>query len=268
MAFQTIYTSGSGMLGMERKLNVISNNLANIETTAFKKQRANFEDLFYDNLRYPGSQDVQGEFAATGIAVGVGTRVTSVQSDFTMGSITPTGRPLDVAIAGEGFFQCMDPYTNEIFYTRAGNFSVNATGQLVIGSSHTGRPVTPPIQIPENTSAVQIDDSGFIWIAQNGDVQALQEVGRLELATFINPEGLLRVGENMYRETEGSGGATINPPSENGTGQLRANHLEMSNVAPVIELIDMITSQRAYELNSKATQTGDQILQAVISIKR
>ena len=268
MPFQTIYTSGTGMLGMEKKLNTISHNLANIETTAYKKQRCNFEDLYYDNLRYPGSQDIAGEFAATGIAIGVGTRVTSVQSDFSMGSITETGRDLDVAIAGEGFFQCTDEFTGEIFYTRAGNFSVNPAGTLVIGSAHYGRPVEPLITVPDGTEKIQIDDSGLVWVAQNGDVSQLQNIGQLELATFINPEGLLRVGENLYRQTESSGMATVNNPGINGVGKLKSQHLEMSNVAPVIELIDMITSQRAYELNSKSTQTGDQILQAVISIKR
>jgi flagellar basal-body rod protein FlgG len=268
MPFQTIYTSGTGMLGMEKKLNTISNNLANVETTAYKKQRCNFEDLYYDNLRYPGSQDIQGEFAATGIAIGVGTRVTSVQSDFSMGSITETGRQLDVAITGEGFFQVTDGFTGEIFYTRAGNFSVNGAGTLTVGSAHYGRQVEPVITIPDGTEHIQIDDSGAVWIAQNGDRQQLMQVGQLELATFINPEGLLRVGENLYRQTESSGMAIANEPGYNGTGMLKSQHLEMSNVAPVIELIDMITSQRAYELNSKATQTGDQILQAVISIKR
>ena len=268
MPFQTIYTSGTGMLGMEKKLNTISNNLANIETTAYKKQRCNFEDLYYDNLRYPGSQDINGEFTATGIAIGVGTRVTSIQSDFSLGSITETGRDLDIAITGEGFFQCTDPFTGEIFYSRAGNFSVNATGMLVLGSAHTGRLVEPVITIPDGTEKIQIDDSGLVWVAQNGDVEQLQNIGQIELATFINPEGLLRVGENLYRETESSGVATVNNPGINGTGKLKSQHLEMSNVAPVIELIDMITSQRAYELNSKSTQTGDSILQAVISIKR
>ena len=256
------------MLGMEKKLNTISNNLANIETTAYKKQRCNFEDLYYDNLRYPGSQDINGEFGATGIAIGVGTRVTSVQSDFSMGSITETGRDLDVAITGAGFFQCTDPFTGEIFYTRAGNFSVNGDGILELGSAHNGRQVEPVITVPANTEKVQINDDGTIWIVQNGDVQALQFLGQLELAMFINPEGLLRVGENLYRETESSGAAVVDNPGMNGAGMLKSQHLEMSNVMPVIELIDMITSQRAYELNSKSTQTGDQILQAVISIKR
>lgn len=253
---------------MEKKLNTIANNLSNLETTAYKKQRCNFEDLYYDNLRYPGSQDINGEFAATGIAIGVGTRVTSVQSIMSEGSITATERDLDIAIGGEGFFQCTDPFTDEIFYTRAGNFSVNPEGMLVIGSSHNGRTVEPNIQIPDGVQKVQIDDSGIVWVVQNGDVQQLQNMGQLELATFINPEGLLRVGENMYRETESSGPAVLNPPGMNGTGMLKPQHLEMSNVSPVNELVDMITSQRAYELNSKSTQTGDQMLQTVISIKR
>jgi flagellar basal-body rod protein FlgG len=268
MPFQTIYTSGTGMNGMERKLNTISNNLANMETTAYKKQRCNFEDLYYDNLRYPGSQDINGEFTATGIAIGVGTRVTSVQSDFRQGDIAQTGRDLDIGIFGEGFFQCTDPFTGEIFYTRAGNFSLRADGVLVMGSAHTGRPVEPLITVPVGTEKVQIDDSGRIFVAQNGDVAALQDIGQLELATFINPEGLLRVGENLYRETDASGAAVVNQPGDGGTGILKAQHLEKTNVNPVDELINMITSQRAYELNSKSTQTGDQILQAVISIKR
>ena len=139
MPLQTIYSSGSGMLGMEKKLNTIANNLSNMETTAYKKQRCNFEDLYYHNLRYPGSQDVASNFTATGIAVGVGTRVTSVQSIFTEGSLTETERPLDVAISGEGFFQVTDPFTNEIFYTRAGNFNVNQNADAVRYGNHDTR---------------------------------------------------------------------------------------------------------------------------------
>lgn len=256
------------MLGMEKKLNTIANNLSNLETTAYKKQRLNFEDLYYDNLRYPGSQDLNGEFTATGIAIGVGTRVTSIQSVMSEGSISSTERDLDVAIAGEGFFQCSDPFTGEIFYTRAGNFSVNQNGQMGIGSTYTGRLLEPNITVPDGVQKVQINDDGGVWVVLNGDVSQLQNIGQIELATFINPEGLLRIGENLYRETESSGPPTTNNPGINGTGSLKSQYLEMSNVSPVIELVDMITSQRAYELNSKATQTGDQLLQTVISIKR
>ncbi|GHT26061.1 flagellar basal-body rod protein FlgG [Planctomycetales bacterium] len=268
MPYQTIYSSGTGMLGMEKKLNTIANNLANVETTGYKKQRLNFEDLYYDNLRYPGSQDINGEFTATGIAIGVGTRVTSVQSVMSQGSSTQTERDLDAEILGEGFFQCTDPITNETFYTRAGNFNINSNGMLVIGSAHTGRLVEPNIQIPDGTKKVQINDDGSIYVWENEEVREGQLIDRLQLATFVNPEGLFRSGENMYRETESSGQPVLNDPGFNGTGVIRSGYLEASNVAPVIELIDMITSQRAYELNSKATQTGDSLLQTVINIKR
>ena len=252
---------------MEKKLNTVANNLSNMETTGFKKQRVNFEDLYYDNLRYPGSQDVAGEFTATGIAIGVGTRVTSVQSQFTQGTLTETERPLDIAIFGEGFFQVLDPFTGDNFYTRAGNFSINPDGIIVQGSAHQGRPLVPQIQVPTDVVAIQIDQSGTVWYKQGEDVP-LQQGERIQLSTFVNPEGLLRMGENVFQETEASGPPMESFPGENNAGQIRQKYLEMSNVAPVTELINMITSQRAYEMNSKSTQTGDQMLQTVISIKR
>ncbi len=255
------------MLGMEKKLNTISNNLANMETTAYKKQRCNFEDLFYDNLKYPGSQDVNGEFTATGIAIGVGTRVTSVQSDMSMGPIKESDRSLDVAIGGEGFFEVMDPLTGQMMYTRAGNMSINSNGTLVIGSGHTGRIIQPEITIPQDSIHVDIRDDGGVWYKISDQIP-LQLAGTMSLSTFINPEGLLRVGENMYQETDASGPPIQNDPGLDGVGKLMQYSVEASNVSPVVELIDMITSQRAYELNSKSTQTGDQLLQTVISIKR
>ena len=267
MSFQTIYTSGSGMLGMEQKLNTVAHNLANMETTAFKKQRANFEDLFYDNWRYPGSQDVQGEFTGTGIQIGLGTRVTSVQSHMRQGGFKETNRPMDVAISGDGFFRVNDPFSGEILYTRAGNFSVNPNGTLVLGSAHTGRLLDPPITIPEDATHVQINDDGTVWVAQGANPQ-LQQVGQFQLSTFINPEGLLRVGENLFQQTDASGPPTDGQPGLEGLGTLKQSMIEMSNVQPVVELIDMITSQRAYELNSQVTRTGDEILQTVINIKR
>jgi flagellar basal-body rod protein FlgG len=268
MPFQTIYSSGSGMLGMEKKLNVISNNLANLETTGFKKQICNFEDLYYDNLRYPGSQDVNGEFAATGIAIGTGTRVTSVQTNFAQGAVKSTERDLDLCINGDGFFQCTDAITGEIYYTRSGNLNINSNGQLVIGSAHNGRPVEPAITITDLTKKIQITSDGRVFLVEGEEVRPENQVGQLELATFINPEGLYRAGENMYRETDSSGAPIVNNPENNNAGIISQGYLESSNVSPVVELVDMITSQRAYEMNSKSTQTGDQLLQTVISIKR
>ncbi|MGL6194609.1 MAG: flagellar basal-body rod protein FlgG [Thermoguttaceae bacterium] len=267
MAFQTIYTSGTGMLGMEQKLNTVANNLANMETTAFKKQRCNFEDLFYDNWRYPGTQDVNGDFTATGIQIGLGTRVTSVQSHMRQGGFKETDRELDVAIQGNGFFQVTDPLSGEIFYSRAGNFSVNPNGQLVLGSAYTGRLIEPPIQIPEDATKIQIGSDGTVMVAQ-GNIPQMQQVGAFQLATFVNPEGLLRLGENLFQETESSGPPLVGPPGLNSVGVLQQNAIEASNVQPVVELIDMITTQRAYELNSQVTRTGDEVLQTVINIKR
>ena len=267
MSFQTIYTSGSGMLGMEQKLNTVAHNLANMETTAFKKQRCNFEDLFYDNWRYPGSQDVQGEFTGVGIQIGLGVRVTSVQSHMRQGGFKETNRNLDVAIAGDGFFRVNDPFSGEVLYTRAGNFSVNPDGTLVLGSAHTGRLIDPPITIPEDAVHVQINEDGTVWVAQGANPQ-LQQVGQFQLSSFINPEGLLRVGENLFQQTDASGPPTDGIPGMERMGMTKQYIIEQSNVQPVVELIDMITSQRAYELNSQVTRTGDEILQTVINIKR
>jgi flagellar basal-body rod protein FlgG len=268
MCLQTLYTSATGMIGMEKKLNTVAHNLSNLETTAFKKQRCNFEDLFYDHLKYPGLQDTSGQFTATGVSIGVGTRVSSIQTQFSQGSHNETGRQLDVAIAGEGFFRVNEPFTGDTVYTRAGNFSRAAdTGLLVLGSGHTGRAIQPEITIPEDVSMIQIHESGEVFVQQPPDT-TLTSVGRIGLATFANPEGLLRLGENLFAETDASGPPLEGEPGDVGFGQLKHKALEMSNVEPVTELIDMITSQRAFELNSKVTQTGDEILQTVISIKR
>ena len=255
------------MLGMEQKLNTVAHNLANMETTAFKKQRCNFEDLFYDNWRYPGSQDINGEFTGTGIQIGLGVRATSVQSHMRQGGFKETNRSMDVAIAGDGFFRVTDPFSGETLYTRAGNFSVNPNGAIVLGSAHTGRVLDPQIQIPEDAMHVQINEDGTVWVAQNSQT-TLQQVGQFQLSTFINPEGLLRLGENLFKESDASGPPTDGPPGVNRMGVLKQNMIEQSNVQPVVELIDMITSQRAYELNSQVTRTGDEVLQTVINIKR
>jgi len=267
MCLQTLYTSATGMIGMETKLNTVAHNLANMETTAYKKQRCNFEDLFYDHLKYPGLQDTEGNFTATGISVGVGTRVSSIQTQFSQGAHNQTDRALDVSIAGEGFFRVQDPFTGETLYTRAGNFSRAEDGRLVLGSGHSGRALDPDITIPEDATYVQIQESGEVFVQQPPDT-TLTSVGRIGLAIFTNPEGLLRLGENLFAETDASGPPIEGEPGDVGFGTLKQNSLEMSNVEPVNELIDMITSQRSFELNSQVTKTGDEILQTVISIKR
>ena len=267
MAIQALYSAATGMTSMETKLDVIANNMANIETTAFKVDRANFEDLFYNHQVYPGSQDSSGQYTPTGIAIGYGSRVQSVQSNFVQGSFRQTGEALDLAIEGTGFFQVLDPSSGETVYTRAGNFSINANGEIVMGSSTTGRLLEPSITIPEDATDISVSAEGIVSVKQPGSVQ-LSEVGQIELARFVNPEGLLKIGENLYRETDASGTATQSTPGQDGVGLIRQNALEASNVEPVTELIEMITTQRAFEFNSKVIQTGDELLQTVTNLKR
>lgn len=266
MTIQTLYTAAAGMNSLETKLDVIANNMANINTTAFKRDRANFEDLLYRNYKLPGVLDAQSNPTPTGIKVGLGSRVQSVQSEFRQGSLQQTGKPTDVAIEGAGFFEVLDP-TGDILYTRAGNFSVNANGQLVIGSAQTGRLLNPGVTIPQDATDIQISSSGQVMIRQPGN-QNLQPVAQLQLSTFINPEGLLKLGENLYAVTDASGQPLQNTPGTNGAGTLTSGFLEASNVEPVQELIDLITTQRAFELNSQVVQAGDQILQLVSNLRR
>jgi flagellar basal-body rod protein FlgG len=266
MSVQTLYSAATGMSAMETKLDVIANNLANIGTTAFKRGRPNFEDLFYRQEEVPGAQDSSGQYTATGTAIGLGSRVSSVQTELRQGAFQQTERELDVAIEGRGFFQVLDP-TGEVLYTRAGNFSVNADGQLVLGSAATGRLLEPSIVIPEDATAISISPEGVVSVRQPG-TPTMSQVGDLELVTFINPEGLLKLGENLFAESDASGAPTTGTPGQEGLGLLRQGSLEASNVEPVRELIDLITTQRAFELNSKAVQVGDEMMQVVANLTR
>jgi len=266
MSIQTLYTAATGMSALETKLDVISNNLANVNTVAFKRDRANFEDLFYIQDIAPGAE-VAGEITPTGISVGLGARVSSTQTDFEQGAFQTTNNPLDIAIEGEGFFVVTDPIEGETLYTRAGNFSIDANGQMVMGSASTGRVLDPPITIPEDATNIVISVDGNVQIQQAGNNQ-LQQVGQIQLALFQNPDGLEKLGDNLYRETAASNSPTIQNPGQQGLGSLRQGALESSNVEPVQELIDLITTQRAFELNSQAVQAGDEILQLVSNLRR
>jgi flagellar basal-body rod protein FlgG len=266
MSVQTLYSAATGMTAMETKLDVIANNLANMETTAFKKDRVNFEDLFYRHEKMPGTQDTAGLYTPTGIQIGLGSRVSSIQAEFKQGAFRETGNELDVVIEGRGFFQVMDP-NGTTYYTRAGNFSKNANGELVVGSANIGRKLQPPIMIPQDALAISISPEGMVSVRQPAN-QQMSQIGQIELASFINPQGLLKLGENMYAETDASGAPTLANPGQDGMGQLRQNSLEASNVEPVQELIDLITTQRSFELNSEAVKAGDQILQTVVNLRR
>lgn len=267
MSVQTLYTAATGMQAMETKLDVVANNLANINTTAFKKARANFEDLFYRQIKLPGSQDAQGNFTPTGVAVGLGTRVQSTQTDFSQGAFQQTNAQFDLAVEGRGFFMVTDPASGSNMYTRQGNFSLNAQGQLVLGSAQTGRIVQPPINIPADALNVVISPEGIVSYNQVGN-NTFTQAGQLQMSLFINPEGLIKQGEGLYIESQASGTATQTNPGTQGAGLLRQGMLEMSNVEPVRELIDLITTQRSFELNSQAVQAGDQVLQLVANLRR
>ncbi len=266
MTVQALYSAATGMSSMETKLDVIANNLANVETTAFKRGRANFEDLFYRHEKMPGAEDSAGQFTPTGISIGLGSKVSSIQTEFRQGAFQQTGRELDVAIEGRGFFKVTDP-SGDTVYTRAGNFSVNADGTVVLGSAATGRLLDPSIDVPPDTTAISISPQGTVAVRQPGNTQ-LSQVGDIELVTFVNPEGLLKLGENLYAETDASGPPTAGVPGSEGIGVLRQGVLEASNVEPVRELIDLITTQRAFELNSQAVQAGDEVMQLVANLRR
>ena len=266
MTVQTLYTAATGMQALETKLDVIANNLANVNTTAFKKDRANFEDLFYRQLRLPGAEDVDGNRTATGIEVGLGVRVGSTQTDYEQGAFETTNRPLDLAIEGNGFFQIVDP-NGDFLYTRSGNFNINQNGQLVIGSANQGYLEASGITIPPEATGIVISTDGQVQISTQ-DSPTLQNIGQIQMSKFINPDGLLKLGDNLYKETDASNTVEIGTPGQQGFGSIRQGFLEASNVEPVNELIDLITTQRAFELNSQVVQAGDQIMQIVANLRR
>jgi len=266
MSIQSLYTAATGMGALETKLDVIANNLANVNTTGFKKDRANFEDLFYQHHMLPGALDSGGNLTATGISVGLGSRVSSVQTDYGQGNFETTNNPLDLAIAGDGFFQITQP-DGQIVYTRAGNFSINADGSLVMGSASIGRLLEPVTTIPPDATDIVVSGEGIVSVRQAGQSQ-LTQLTQLELAKFPNPQGLLKLGENLLAETDASGPPTPATPGVDGLGTVRQGMLELSNVEPVRELIDLITTQRAFELNSQAVQAGDQVLQLIANLRR
>lgn len=266
MSVQTLYTAATGMEALETKLDVIANNMANINTTGFKKDRANFEDLFYRQIRLPGAQDADGNLTSTGVEVGLGTRVSSTQTNHTQGAMQITGNPLDFAIEGNGFFQVTDPQGG-FLYTRAGNFGLNANNQLVLGSAQTGWIVDPPISIPQEATNVVVTSDGQVQYS-TANSTTLQTAGQLQTATFVNPDGLMKLGDNLWKQTDASGQPTQGNPGQNGAGILQQGALESSNVEPVQELIDLITTQRSFELNSQVVQAGDQVMQVAANLRR
>jgi len=251
-----LWVSKSGLSAQNLRLTTISNNLANVSTNGFKRDRAAFQDLLYQIDRQPGGQSSQNTELPSGIQLGTGVRAVATQKQFTEGSIDVTEGALDVAINGRGFLQILNP-DGSLSYTRDGQLQLDSTGQLV---NATGSPVEPAITIPEGTHSITIGTDGIVSVVDAAS-GALSEVGTLQLADFVNPSGLEAQGGNLFRETAASGAATQGEAGQSGFGSLIQGALEGSNVNVVEEMVNMIETQRAYEMNSKVISTVDQMLQ-------
>ncbi len=265
MGLQALHSAATGMQAFQTNLDVVANNLANSGTTGFKRSRVNFADLYYQQLKLPGAQDAQGELTPTGVAVGMGTRADATAVDHNQGSPLETERQLDVTILGDGFFAVQDG--NEIMYTRSGSFSLNPNGQLVTQSAGRGRVLEPPITVSPEAVEISISQEGIVSVREAGQ-NTLSNVGQIETARFINPQGLLQRGDNLYSVTEASGQPLVGQPGLEGRGTLLQGFLESSNVEPVRELVDLIKIQRNFELNSQVVQAADQTLQLVANLRR
>ena len=254
----SLWVAKTGLDAQQTRMSVISNNLANVNTTGFKRGRAAFEDLMYQNLGQAGAQTSTQTQSPSGLNLGTGVRVVSTEKMFLQGNLAQTGNAFDVAINGRGFFQIQLPDGNTA-YSRDGSFQIDSTGQLV---THHGYTVQPGIQVPQGAQSVTISNDGIVSVQLDGQA-APQQVGQLQLADFINPGGLQPVGDNLFIETAASGAPQTGTPALNGLGQLEQGMLEGSNVNVVEELVSMIETQRAYEMNSKAVSTSDQMLQFI-----
>lgn len=252
---RSLWISKTGLDAQQTQLDTISHNLANVGTNGYKRSHAVFEDLLYQNIRQAGGQSSQQTMLPTGLQLGAGVRPVATARIFTQGNLQQTGNTFDMAIDGNGFFSLQMP-DGSVAYTRDGSFRVDSTGQLVTSN---GMPMSPPIVIPPNSTSVTIGADGVVSVMQAGQANPTQ-VGQVQLATFVNPAGLDPKGQNLYLETAASGAPTIGTPGNNGAGLINQGYVETSNVNVVEELVAMIQTQRAYEINSKSIQTSDQML--------
>lgn len=251
-----LWAAKTGLDAQQTEMAVVSNNLANVNTTGFKQDRAVFEDLLYQNQTQAGADTSQTTQSPSGMSIGTGVQVVATEKDYSQGSLTQTGNPLDVAIQGQGFFQVQMP-DGTLAYTRDGTFQTNAQGQLVNSSGYL---VQPGITVPQGAQSVTIGSDGTVSVTLPGQ-SAPTQIGQLQLANFINPPGLQPIGQNLLVQSAASGSPQTGSPGTNGFGTLSQGELEGSNVNVVEELVNMIQTQRAYEMNSKAISTVDQMLQ-------
>lgn len=260
---RTLWIAATGMQAQTLNLDVVANNLANVTTSGFKKSRADFQDLLYETIKPAGATSADGQVVPTGIQLGHGVKPAAVQKIFLQGDFQYSQNPLDIAIEGDGFFQITMP-DGSIAYTRAGTFKLNNDGTIV---SSDGYAMEPRIDVPEDALSLTVGNDGTVSVIRQGD-PASTEIGNIELARFINPSGLYAMGKNLFIESTASGTPILGTPGLDGLGTLAQGFLEMSNVRVVDEMVNMITAQRAYEANSKAIQTSDEMLQIANNVKR
>ena len=257
----SLYSAATGMEAQQLNLNTIANNLANVNTTGFKRSKIEFQDLLYQKPRSAGAEAAGGNVIPTGIEIGNGSRVAATSKVFTQGQVTQTGKELDIAIQGDGFFEVQRP-DGTTAYTRDGSFKLNASGQVVTSD---GLPVLSGFQaVPTGTTSISIADTGEVTVEGASGSQTY----RISLTRFANPAGLKSLGGNLYEETNASGTPEQGNPGEQGFGQVLQRYLEGSNVNIVEEMVNLIVAQRAYEINSKSIQTSDEMLQNVAQMKR
>jgi flagellar basal-body rod protein FlgG len=260
---RSLYTAASGMKANQSFVDNISNNLSNVNTVGFKKSQIQFEDLMYQTMQEPGTENGDGTKAPSGVQIGLGTRVVATNKMFVQGNLTQTGNPLDLAVQGDGFFQIRQA-NGETAYTRAGDFNLSADGYLCTAQ---GNLVEPGIVVPEGSQDMYISGDGRVMATTTAG-QLPEELGQIELARFINPAGLRSQGGNLYVQTEASGEPVVGTPGLDGFGELKNQFLESSNVQMVEEMVAMIIAQRAYEVSSKAITTSDDMLQIASGLKR
>jgi flagellar basal-body rod protein FlgG len=255
MSTNAMHVAKTGLDAQQTRMQVIANNLANVNTTGFKRDRASFETLLYQTVRPAGAPTSEATQATSSFSIGTGVRVLSTEKTFTQGALMNTGNALDMAIDGQGFFQVLLP-DGRIGYSRDGSFAVNAEGTLTTDSGYV---LQPEMAIPQGALQIVVSGDGIVSVQMPGEVE-MQEVGQITLASFVNPRGLDPIGENFLVETQASGPAVVAPPQTDGMGRLVQGSLEQSNVNVVQELVDMIETQRAYEVNSKSISASDEMM--------
>lgn len=268
MAITALDSAASGLSALNTSMDVIANNLANVNTPGFKTSRANFQDLLYAEKAQPGVENSIGQKRPTGLYVGLGVKVSGTQLNFEQGAPINTGRELDVTINGRGFFrvQVQDSLGDGFAYTRSGAFALNKDGEIVMASDQ-GRRLEPNLVIPEDATAISINDDGEVYVDRPGLTEP-ELVGQFELAAFVNPAGLKQIGENLYIQTDASGPPVTGNPGSDQFGTLKQGFIENSNVDPTFELINLIKTQRAFEMNSNTIRAADDTLRTIATLRR